>query len=342
MNHLTINMLEILLKQLKYWNSESQINTPKVLLMEGAGDQAFCSGGNMRGLYDAYIGVRPREYQGIYTGTLYNVDYLLHNMNQIHVCIWNGYVFGSGAGICTSAPVRIACENTQWSMPECVAGFLVDNATSIFFAQLKGGGEKYICLGLYLAITGKRVTGNDLIRWGICTHYMEKNKIQKFKEEVTKLESDQINLLLIQSIADKYSSNQEINELPQDYEIIKEIFQPDSIQKIVQRLIEYKDQTDPFIQDTKMYIEKNSPISMAICFELVIRGQFMTKKEALELDYKVGQGLLNYPDYFEGVKMLLVEKDRNKRPKWTKNSVFEVTKEDLHFFFNYPDDLKYL
>ena len=57
-------------------------------------------------------------------------------------------------------------------MPECIAGFLVDNATSIFFAKLRGGDVENLCLGLYLAITGKRVIGKDLLRFGICTHFM--------------------------------------------------------------------------------------------------------------------------------------------------------------------------
>ena len=78
-------------------------------------------------------------------------------MKPIQVTIWNGYVFGSGAGISMSSPIRIACEKTEWAMPECIAGFLVDNAASIFLANLKIGNDKNISLGLYLAITGARV-----------------------------------------------------------------------------------------------------------------------------------------------------------------------------------------
>ena len=49
--------------------------------MEGAGEKVFCSGGDMRGLYDANYGVLPKSYQPTYTGTLYKVDNYLHNMS---------------------------------------------------------------------------------------------------------------------------------------------------------------------------------------------------------------------------------------------------------------------
>jgi len=53
---------------------------------------------------------------------------------------------------------------------------------------------------------------------------------------------------------------------------------------------------------------------MAISFELVMRARFWDKKKALEMDFKVGQSILNYPDYYEGVGLLLVKKERQSKP----------------------------
>ncbi len=71
-----------------------------------------------------------------------------------------------------SSPIRIACENSEWAMPECIAGFVVDNAASIFLARLVVNGEIDLSLGLYLAITGARIKGKDLAIWGIATHFV--------------------------------------------------------------------------------------------------------------------------------------------------------------------------
>jgi 3-hydroxyisobutyryl-CoA hydrolase len=79
------------------------------------------------------------------------MDYALANMQPIHIAIWQGYVFGSGAGICMRAPFTIATEKASWAMPECVAGFITDNGASHFFARLRNND---LPLGLYLSVTG--------------------------------------------------------------------------------------------------------------------------------------------------------------------------------------------
>eukprot|EP00347_Sterkiella_histriomuscorum_P014796 403359492 len=307
--------------------------------MEGKGSKAFCSGGDMRGLYDGYIGKMPKVYQHKYCGTLYKVDYALYKMKPIHICIWNGFVFGSGAGICASANFKIATEKSEWAMPECVAGFLVDNATSIQFTTLKGDRAKYLCLGLYLAITGKRVIGKDLLRYGIATHFVSGAKIEDVKKSITQNVNEDTDINQVMGVLMRFSDNSALKEDPENYDIIYQIFKPDSIQNIFDRVYQYPDQNHSFIIDTKQYLEKNSPMSMAICFELLIRGQRYTKQEALIADYKVGQALLNYPDYFHGVHKLLVDKDRNTKPKWHKKSVYDITKEDVEYFFNYQIEL---
>jgi enoyl-CoA hydratase/carnithine racemase len=88
---------------------------------------------------------------------------------------------GSGAGICMRAPITIATDNSEWAMPECVAGFLVDNGASKFFAELRNGDTP---LGLYLAVTGQRVSGKNLLKWGIANHFVSKDKLDKMKEDL--------------------------------------------------------------------------------------------------------------------------------------------------------------
>lgn len=103
----------------------------------------------------------------------------LADMPIVQIAIWNGYVFGSGAGICMRAPFSIATDNTEWAMPESVAGFITDNGVSHFFANKL----KDISLGLYLGITGQRVVGGkEVLKWGICTHYVKKELISDLKK----------------------------------------------------------------------------------------------------------------------------------------------------------------
>lgn len=83
-------------------------------------------------------------------------------------------------------------------------------------------------------------------------------------------------------------------------------------------------------------MDRNSPLSMALCFELVKRGANMTVREALETDYRLLQALQAFPDFFTGVHQLLVKKDRDTRPDWVHNSIDEISDTVISFFFEYP------
>ena len=171
----------------------------------------------MRGLYDGYIGMKPKIYQSTYTGTLYKMDYALSIMKPIHIAIWNGYVFGSGAGHCMRADFTIATDNTEWAMPECVAGFITDNGASHFFANLR---NKDIALGIYLAVTGHRVSGKNLRRFGLCTHFISKSRLEAMKEHLYRSVDSNTTKADIKSILDKYAERELEDELPENYKVI--------------------------------------------------------------------------------------------------------------------------
>lgn len=62
----------------------------------------------------------------------------------------------------------------------------------------------------------------------------------------------------------------------------------------------------------------------------------MNLKEVFEMEYKISQGFVNHTEFFEGVRALLIDKDKN--PQWKHKKITDVTKEDVDFFFNRPQD----
>ena len=213
MNFLTLNMLYTLLDKLVEWDREPE-KAPRIIIMKGAGDTAFCSGGDMRGLYDAYISIKPKVYQPTFTGTLYRTDNALANMKPIHIAIWNGYVFGSGAGICMRAPFTIATDNTEWAMPENVAGFIPDNGSSRFFANIRNCD---LPIGLYLAITGARVTGKNILKFGICSHFVPKDKLNALEQDLITSVRKTTSKDEINTIINKYAETSIAKSLPDNY-----------------------------------------------------------------------------------------------------------------------------
>jgi len=80
-----------------------------------------------------------------------------------------------------------------------------------------------------------------------------------------------------------------------------------------------------FSQKTKKTMAKAnvSPLACAVVFEQIARGSTMDVKEVFEMEYRISQGFMNHTEFFEGVRALLVDKDRN--PQWKHKSVHEVT-----------------
>lgn len=54
-----------------------------------------------------------------------------------------------------------------------------------------------------------------------------------------------------------------------------------------------------------------SPLSMAVVFEQIKRGEKMNLKEIFEMEYKISQGFVHHTEFFEGVRALLIDKDKN-------------------------------
>lgn len=88
---------------------------------------------------------------------------------------------GSGVGVSIHSEVRIATPKSTFAMPEAVLGFFTDIGASYFFPRTV---NNEICFGLYLAFTGQRIKGKDLVKWGLATHYVEGKNLEPLKSAI--------------------------------------------------------------------------------------------------------------------------------------------------------------
>ena len=82
-----------------------------------------------------------------------------------------------------------------------------------------------------------------------------------------------------------------------------------------------------FANNTKKMLAKMSPLSMAIVFEQLKRGSKMSVRECFEMEYKIAAGFFDHTEFFEGVRALLVDKD--KQPKWHYKTVTRIKSDDV-------------
>ena len=53
-----------------------------------------------------------------------------------------------------------------------------------------------------------------------------------------------------------------------------------------------------------------SPLSVGVVFEQIKRGASMNLFDVFEMEYKISQGFMNHTEFFEGVRALLIDKDK--------------------------------
>ncbi|XP_022257238.1 3-hydroxyisobutyryl-CoA hydrolase, mitochondrial-like isoform X3 [Limulus polyphemus] len=88
-----------------------------------------------------------------------------------------------GAGLSVHGHFRVATERTVFAMPEAAIGFFASVGGSHFLPRLQGK------LGLYLALTGCRLTGHDVVKAGVATHFVDSGRINTIEEKLLKMES---------------------------------------------------------------------------------------------------------------------------------------------------------
>jgi hypothetical protein len=143
LNSLNSSMVSKMLPKLLEWEKQKSL-----VIVKGAGDKAFCAGGDVKAAIDQVEG--PKFF-----GTEYNVNYLIGNYKIPYIAIINGITMGGGLGLSVHGRYRVATEKTLIAMPETKIGLFPDVGGSYFLPRLQ------VNLGLYLGLTGKYTQHNS-------------------------------------------------------------------------------------------------------------------------------------------------------------------------------------
>uniref|UniRef100_A0A8B9KAN5 3-hydroxyisobutyryl-CoA hydrolase n=1 Tax=Astyanax mexicanus TaxID=7994 RepID=A0A8B9KAN5_ASTMX len=117
LNALTLNMIRHIYPQLKKWESDSETS---IVIIKGAGDKAFCAGGDIRALSDAGKVGDPLVKE------LFREEYILNNATgtckKPYIALIDGITMGGGVGLSVHGRFRVATEKTLFAMPETAIG----------------------------------------------------------------------------------------------------------------------------------------------------------------------------------------------------------------------------
>ena len=314
MNALTLDMIRALDDKLGEWAADKPI---RAVMIYGAGDKAFCAGGDIRALYDAKKNGNGKLLSEFFWHE-YRLDYRIATYPKQLIAVMDGLTMGGGAGIGLNAPVRVASERVIFSLPECTIGLYPDIGAAHFLQRCPGE------IGMFLALTGLRLRMAGLHYCSLVTHVIPAERLSRVMPET----------LSVENVTTRPA---DIAKLQPAIDIC---FGLNSIDAIFTAL---ENRDDPGSRDSLNLLRRGSPTSLKVTFEHMRRMQGKSLAEVLKENWRISQHMMAGTEFFEGVRAVLIERD--SVPKWNPATRSEVSEAVVNRYFeklpDQPDlDLK--
>jgi enoyl-CoA hydratase/carnithine racemase len=331
LNALTHAMIKTLHAQMREWERDKNIYA---VVMRGAGDKAFCAGGDIRAIYDSILNGGD-EHKTFFIDE-YEFDYYLHKYRKPVVVLMDGIVMGGGVGLAMAAQLRVVGDKTKFAMPETNIGFFPDVGATYFLPRLIGH------LGEYLGITGAQIKAADCLYAGIGDVYVTPEQWKTLDVQLDNIEwGDDKRWTLVRTIKMIGASSLPDAPLAKLHDAINEHFSKATLQEIAESLkhetqAEYKD----WAAHTLTTLQKRSPTMMAVALEQIRKGRDIDDlADAFRLELAMLHACFAQKDFQEGVRALIVDKDLS--PKWNPPTIEQVTAQSVKKFFApawHPDE----
>ena len=232
---------------------------------------------------------------------------------------------GGGVGVSMHGSHVVASEKTMFAMPETAIGLFPDVGGGWLLGQLDKG------IGAWLSLVGARIKAYDLMKLKLITHYVSSSEIGNLKKML--ISSSPSTNDKVDSIINSLSSNpnSEDSVLITNENIIKDAFSFDTIEQIFEKCESLSITGNEFLNAQFEELKHKSPTSLKISLKQIRDASKMTLKDELIMEYRRVQRCLEIGDFFEGVRAMLVDKDR--KPNWQPSNIKDVDEGRVNKFF---------
>ncbi|WP_449373557.1 enoyl-CoA hydratase/isomerase family protein [Arthrobacter psychrolactophilus] len=304
MNALNHAMVKAVARALDEWENDDGVT---MVVISGAGERGLCAGGDIVSIYhDARTGGNSSEQ---FWRDEYHLNARIRRYPKPIVTLMDGVVLGGGVGISAHASHRIVTERSRIGMPETGIGFVPDVGGTYLLAHAPGE------LGTHAGLTGSMVSGADAIAMGLANHYVDSALLPTLVAELAERS--------VSSVVGRYGQAPPESALAQARWWIDAAYASDSAETILERLARVDDPAATAAAET---IAAKSPTAVTVTLAALRRARALSSlEEALNQELRVSLRALRWPDFAEGIRAQLVDKDRN--PQWQPASLAEVPEE---------------
>jgi enoyl-CoA hydratase len=288
-------MCRAMLDALGAWAGDTAV---EVVLIDHADGRGFCAGGDIRMIAEsgAGDGAAAREF----FHAEYRLNHRLFAFAKPVVTFMDGITMGGGVGISLPAKYRVATENTRFAMPETGIGLFPDVGGGWYLSRLPGR------MGEYIALTGARLDGAECLALGLATHYLPAERLDEAKARIV------ADPQAIATVLDELSAPAPEAGLLVHGDAIDRLFASDDFEKILAAL-----ESDPgdWARQQLALLRTKSPQACKVSLKLLADGRYMPSfEDEMRQEYAVATRVVQRPDFAEGVRAVIVDKDN--APRW--------------------------
>jgi enoyl-CoA hydratase len=261
--------------------------------------KAFCAGGDMRrirelslaGEFDAAHAFFDEEYA---------VNAAIARCPKPWVALMDGITMGGGLGLTVHGSHRIVTEHAVLAMPEMAIGFLPDVGGTWFLPRMPQRA------GFWMGLSGARVTGAEAVRVGLATHFVPRDALPALVAALSAPGSDTLDAILA-----RFATQPDLAAFDAKLARIAHWFGADTLDGLHARLAA---DASPEAAECRAQMANGSPASQAFAFD-VMTASGPTLEACLARELAATRHVIRHPDFIEGVRAVLVDKDR--QPKWS-------------------------
>jgi enoyl-CoA hydratase/carnithine racemase len=270
------------------------------VVVEGAGGRAFCAGGDIRAVRDAALAGDAGTIHAFFAEE-YALNQMIADYPKPYVALIDGICMGGGIGISVHGAIRVATEHALFAMPETGIGLFPDVGATFFLPRLPGH------LGMFLGLTGTRLTGADAVHAGLATHLVSRARLQDLSEA---LAADGV------ASVSAFAESLPHFTLAPHRTLIDRCFSAASVEEIFARLREQAHEGNAFAETALAQLQAASPSALHWSFDIIAAGAARSLADCLAAELRLTAIATAHPDFAEGVRAMVVEKDRT--PHWVR------------------------
>lgn len=327
LNALTFGMIRGLATWLDEWEQDDRV---RVIVLRGAGEKAFCAGGDVRSLYNGAKAGEPRLLD--FFVAEYALDFRIHAYAKPIVAVIDGIVMGGGMGIAQGSGFRLVGPKTKMAMPETAIGLFPDVGGSYFLSRSP--------VGLYLGLTGKTFRAADALFANLADRYMSAERFFELQARLDRLlwtgDSGKDVARLIDAVT---TVPDEPSTLAPMRDAIEQHIRFDRTVPEILASLKAETRADwrDWATEAATTLEKRSPVMLCVTHEQLKRGRTLALADCFRMELGIVRACFEHGDLLEGIRAAVIDKDG--KPRWNPSTLAEVTEERVAAFFHAADRL---